>query len=156
MVYEYLSPLGKLYIGIVDDSLVNLSTNLPLPEISQKSAYKPVIEQVYRYLDNYFKGTPTAPNFKIAPVGTEFRLKVYNELIKVPYGAFTTYKDIACKVFAKNPCAQAVGGAVGKNEILIVIPCHRVLGKDKSLTGFSAGLDKKIWLLNHEGIPYKL
>ncbi len=153
--YDYLSPIGKLYIGVEGDSLVSLDVIQPQVQDEQKSAYKPVIGTICKFLDDYFAGEPAKINFKISPKGTAFQLKVYDELLKIPYGEFTTYKEIAKKVFENNPCAQAVGGAVGKNPILIVIPCHRVLGSNRSLTGFSAGLDKKVWLLNHEGIPFK-
>ncbi len=153
--FEYLSPIGKLYIGVENDSLVSLDITPPKLQKEQKSAYKPVIGTICKYLDDYFAGNPTKIEFEIAPKCTDFQLKVYKELLKVPFGEFTTYKQIAQKVFKKNPCAQAVGGAVGKNPILIVIPCHRVLGFNNKLTGFSAGIEKKIWLLNHEGIPFK-
>lgn len=123
--------------------------------VSKKSAYKPVIGKIFNYLDEYFKGNAPSLDFKINPKGSEFSLKVWENLLKIPYGKSKSYKDIANEVFADNPCPQTVGRAVGKNPILIIIPCHRVLGADFSLTGFSAGLDIKRRLLNHEGIYFK-
>lgn len=153
--FTYDSPIGTLFICVEGDVLRRISLDDFDCEITQKSAYKPVIGKVCNFLDGYFDGNPPLIDFDILPLGTEFQLKVWKELFKIPFGKTKSYKDIANKVFTQNPCPQAVGGAVGKNPILILIPCHRVLGADRSLTGFSAGLNIKRWLLNHEGIEYK-
>ncbi len=153
--FTYDSPIGTLYIGVENDVLRRISLDDFDCEITQKSAYKPVIDKIFNFLDEYFKGVEPKINFKIEPIGSKFSIKVWNELLQIPFGKTKSYKDIANKVFTQNPCPQAVGGAVGKNPVLIVIPCHRVLGNDRTLTGFSAGLDVKRWLLNHEGIEYK-
>ena len=94
----------------------------------------------------------------LAPEDTSFRCEVWKMLCKIPYGETTTYKDIASEI-AKNRgiekmSAQAVGGAVGHNPISIIIPCHRVIGSNGKLTGYAGGLDKKIFLLNHEKAIY--
>ena len=89
-------------------------------------------------------------------MGSEFRQTVWQILCEIPYGKLTTYGDIAKKVAAKfgkeRMSAQAVGGAVGHNAISIIIPCHRVVGASGSLTGYAGGIEKKIWLLQHEGV----
>lgn len=132
-----------------------LTTNDFAPATLQKSAYKPVIDKIFTFLDEYFKGNRPKIDFKIMPKGSELYLKVWDELLKIPYENIRTYKEIAEMVFAKKTCPQAVGGAVGRNPILIVIPCHRVLGAEWSLTGFSTGLSVKRWLLNYEKIGLK-
>ena len=104
----------------------------------------------------YFSGKE--PDFTV-PVyfnGTEFQNEVWNILCTIPYGKTITYGEIAKRIAAKRGiirmAAQAVGGAVGHNEISIIVPCHRVIGTDGSLTGYAGGLDKKIKLLTLEGI----
>jgi methylated-DNA-[protein]-cysteine S-methyltransferase len=92
----------------------------------------------------------------LAPEGTNFRCEVWKILCEIPYGKTTSYADIALKI-AKNRgiekmSSQAVGGAVGHNPISIIIPCHRVIGSNGKLTGYAAGLDKKIFLLKHENV----
>lgn len=92
----------------------------------------------------------------LAPLGGEFRQGVWEILCQIPYGQLTTYGDIAKKMAERmnrvTMSAQAVGGAVGHNPISIIIPCHRVVGTTGSLTGYAGGVDKKIWLLKHEGV----
>ena len=89
-------------------------------------------------------------------MGSAFRQEVWQILLEIPYGKTMTYGEIAKRLEAtyghRKMSAQAVGGAVGHNPIPIIIPCHRVVGSDGSLTGFSAGIEKKIWLLRHEGL----
>ncbi|MET3558374.1 methylated-DNA-[protein]-cysteine S-methyltransferase [Streptococcus rupicaprae] len=110
----------------------------------------PVLAQTVDWLDRYFAGQEPAPtDLPLAVVGTDFQQRVWAELAKIPYGQTTTYKALADKL--NCPSAQAVGGAVGRNPLSIIVPCHRVLGADGSLTGYAGGLDKKIWLLEHEG-----
>lgn len=89
-------------------------------------------------------------------MGSEFRKEVWEVLCEIPYGELTTYGKISQKIAKKfgkqQMSAQAVGGAVGHNAISIIIPCHRVVGSNGSLTGYAGGIDKKIWLLTHEGV----
>ena len=116
----------------------------------------PVFTETKRWLDIYFSGK--APDFTppLAMLCTEFRKAVWNILLSIPYGRTMTYGEIA-KRLAKEKgldhmSAQAVGGAVGHNSISLIIPCHRVVGTSGSLTGYAGGIDKKIWLLEHEGV----
>ena len=99
---------------------------------------------------------PPITDLKLAPMGSPFRQLVWSILCQIPYGETTTYgqiaKQVAAKMGRKTMSAQAVGGAVGHNPISIIIPCHRVIGTNGSLTGYAGGIDKKIWLLDHEGL----
>ena len=114
----------------------------------------PVFEETDRWLDIYFQGKE--PDFMPAlhPVGTEFQCAVWEILRRIPYGRTITYGEIAGQLAAqrgvKKMSAQAVGGAVGHNKISIIIPCHRVVGSNGSLTGYAGGIDKKIALLKLE------
>ena len=102
------------------------------------------------FLDNYFKGSSKQViNFKLNPKGTTFQKKVWNELLKIPYGKTITYMDIAKKLGISS--ARAVGQAVGRNPISIIVPCHRVIGANHKITGYAGGIDKKIALLEIEG-----
>ena len=119
----------------------------------------PVFEQADRWLDLYFSGS--IPDF-LPPLSiktTEFRQAVWEILLTIPFGETRTYKEIA-RLVAKQKglsqmSAQAVGGAVGHNPISLMIPCHRVIGADGSLTGYAGGLEKKIWLLSMENTAFQ-
>ena len=101
-------------------------------------------------LDSYFKGEKVDfSKLDIALEGSDFRLKVWKILLKIPYGEVTTYGEIASKI-SKNMSAQAVGGAVAHNPISIIVGCHRVVGSDGSLTGYAGGIERKIELLELE------
>ena len=117
----------------------------------------PLFEQTQKWLDRYFnKEQPDPEALKLAPKGTDFRRAVWDILLKIPYGRTTSYGAIAKSITerrkGRKTSARAVGGAVGHNPISIIIPCHRVVGSDGSLTGFASGLDKKVWLLQHEDV----
>lgn len=129
------------------------SLNAPMTE----QAGHPVLVEAQAWLDRYFAGEkPELTELKLAPTGSEFRRAVWEILCQIPYGEVTTYGEIsraaAAKFSRRQMSAQAVGGAVGHNAISIIIPCHRVVGADGSLTGYAGGIDKKIWLLTHEGV----
>jgi methylated-DNA-[protein]-cysteine S-methyltransferase len=110
----------------------------------------PVFDDTKKWLDDYFAGKqPALLRLALAPIGGEFRQKVWRILCQIPYGKTSTYKDIAKEVKCKS--AQAVGGAVGHNPISIIIPCHRVVGVNGSLTGYAGGIKTKIKLLELEG-----
>lgn len=109
-----------------------------------------VFEETVRWLDTYFSGQ--APDFTppMRLEGTAFQQSVWEILRAIPYGTTRTYGQIATQLGRMS--AQAVGGAVGHNPIALIIPCHRVIGADGSLTGYAAGLNRKSWLLRHEHI----
>ena len=117
----------------------------------------PVFKSASKWLEKYFSGkNPDISGLPLAPIGSEFRQCVWQILCEIPYGKIVSYSDIAKKIISKmnreSMSSRAVGGAVGHNPISIIIPCHRVVGSNGSLTGFSAGLEIKSKLLELEGI----
>lgn len=116
----------------------------------------PVFEETGKWLDIYFSGKDPGFTPVLNPEGTPFRKAVWRILLTIPFGKTMSYGQIADLISKERgiPCmsAQAIGGAVGHNPIPIIIPCHRVIGSDGSLTGYSAGLHRKIMLLELEGI----
>ena len=116
-----------------------------------------VLRLTQDWLDRYFAGgKPDVSELPLAPAGSEFRRVIWRLLCEIPYGEVVTYGELAKKAAAaigrERMSAQAVGGAVGHNPISIIIPCHRVVGADGSLTGYAGGVDKKAWLLELEGV----
>ena len=107
------------------------------------------LKQVVEQLQDYFDGIRTTFSFKINPTGTEFQKKVWQELLKIPYGKTYSYLELSKKL-GDEKAIRAVATANGKNPLWIVIPCHRVIGADGSLTGYAGGLWRKKWLLDHE------
>jgi methylated-DNA-[protein]-cysteine S-methyltransferase len=127
-----------------------------IPEAMISNNDLPIFAAVKKWLDKYFAGEkPGISELPLSPIGSEFRQGVWQILREIPYGKVITYGDIAKKMAAKinrkSMSGQAVGGAVGHNPISIIIPCHRVVGSNGSLTGFSAGVKTKIKLLELEG-----
>lgn len=108
-----------------------------------------VLEEAKRQLDGYFAGNRKAFTIPLHLVGTDFQQQVWNELLNIPYGATISYKEIAQNI-GKPKAVRAVAGAIGANGISILIPCHRVIGSDKSLTGYAGGLKAKKMLLQIE------
>ena len=109
----------------------------------------PIFTEARLWLDAYFAGEqPDPEELPLAPTGTAFRQAVWQQLLRIPYGETVTYGDLAARLGCGSP--RAVGGAVGRNPISIIIPCHRVLGADGSLTGYAGGTECKRWLLAHE------
>ena len=108
-----------------------------------------ILEETKRQLDEYFEGNRKAFTIPLLLVGSDFQLQVWNELLYIPYGATTSYKEIAQSI-GKPKAVRAVAGAIGANGISILIPCHRVVGSDKSLTGYAGGLEAKKMLLQIE------
>lgn len=165
MVYtsHYDSPIGALLLAERDENLVGLWMEGQkyflgsLWEETQERESSPVLRQASLWLDRYFAGKrPAIGELPLAPIGSEFRKEVWQVLCEIPYGETTTYGEISQKISARRGLermsAQAVGGAVGHNPISIIVPCHRVVGSNGSLTGYAGGLQKKIKLLTHEGV----
>ena len=159
--YHYDSPLGAMTMASDGDALIGLwfdgqkyfgSTLRGAPE--EKTL--PVFEEAARWLDIYFNGQ--APDFtpKLSMRTTAFRKAVWEILLTIPFGQTMTYGQIAGRLARQSGIprmsARAVGGAVGHNAISLMIPCHRVAGADGSLTGYAGGIDRKIRLLQIEGI----
>lgn len=160
---SYDSPVGALLLAEKEGALVGLwmeGQKYFLSSISEEMQEKndsEVLIQTKEWLDRYFnKERPAIRELPLAPAGNAFRRSVWKFLCEIPYGEVTTYKEIAKKIAKERGIvqmsAQAVGGAVAHNPISIVIPCHRVLGSDGSLTGYAGGIDKKRKLLELEGV----
>ena len=160
-IHHYQSPLGTITMASDETTLVGLwfdgqkhFANTINPDAPEKSL--PIFSQTDKWLDIYFSGT--APNFTppLKMRTTPFRQFVWNIMLTIPYGKTMTYGEIAAKIANRKGLvkmsAQAVGGAVSHNSISLIIPCHRVLGVDRKLTGYAAGLDKKFKLLKLENI----
>lgn len=156
----YQSPLGKLLLAADKTGLTGLwfegekfyADSLD-PEHEERDI--PVFDDVRRWLDIYFSGREPDFTPPIHMIGSDFRRSVWKLLQDIPYGETITYgalaKQIARERGLKQMSAQAVGGAVGHNEISIIVPCHRVVGSDGSLTGYAGGIQRKIGLLTLEG-----
>lgn len=113
-----------------------------------------VLEPVRAQLDEYLRGERRAFDLPLAFEGTSFQERVWRALVDIPFGTTTTYGEIARRVGETDwKAARAVGAAAGQNPIAVIVPCHRVIGADGSLTGFGGGLPRKRWLLTHEDAP---
>lgn len=128
-----------------------------LKEIPHPYKGIPILEKASGWLDDYFAGKkPEISLLPLAPIGSAFRQDIWKMLCGIPYGSVMTYGEIARKMAAKmgkeRMSARAVGGAIAHNPISIIIPCHRVVGTNGSLTGYAGGIDKKIKLLELEGV----
>lgn len=161
MIYtsKYTSPLGGILLaadevglrGLWFDGQKYFARDLPDERTESET---PALSEAKRWLDLYFGGQE--PDFlpPLHPVGTPFRQAVWEILLRIPYGKTVTYgeisKQLAEKMGLERMSAQAVGGAVGHNKISIIIPCHRVVGSNGSLTGYAGGIDRKIKLLELE------
>jgi len=128
-----------------DDSRVALPETTPDPQ-----RHHPVLAAAVAQLGEYFAGTRTTFDLPLDLRGTDFQLASWRALADIPFGATSTYGDVA-RGLGRPGAARAVGAATGRNPVSIVLPCHRVLGSDGSLTGFAGGLVTKRWLLRHEG-----
>ena len=163
MVYTctYKSPLGNMLLAADEIGITGLwfeeqkyfANTLPKEQILKET---PVLAEAKHWLDLYFSGKEPAFTPPLHPAGSDFRQAVWQILLQIPYGETMTYGEIA-REMAKiqnvpHMSAQAVGGAVGHNAISMIIPCHRVVGTNGSLTGYAGGIDKKIALLELEHV----
>ncbi len=151
--YDYLeTTLGLMEIVCEDEFLIGLKLVLEKNHrVNENKISKKVKSQILEYLNGSRK-TFSVP-FKLN--GTDFQKKVYEETLKIPYGSTKTYGEIASSI--GNPKSmRAVGMALGKNPIWIIMPCHRVIGKNRKLTGFAGGIDKKLSLLKLENPKIKI
>lgn len=162
----FLSPVGRLYLLADEKGLKKLCLGDQTDPKEQKnpdmvcdlnghSGTEKILQETKDWLRRYFAGEkPEITELKLNLSGTPFRQKVWKILCEIPYGETVTYGQIAARIAReegkKKMSAQAVGGAVGHNPIAIIVPCHRVVGSDGSLTGYAYGLDMKRRLLEHE------
>jgi methylated-DNA-[protein]-cysteine S-methyltransferase len=141
------TPIGDLLIESKDDRITTVNF-LKTTKIEIKQT--PVIDQCITELDEYFFEGRKFFTVELQFTGSDFQNRVWNELLTIPYGRTMSYLDIAIKLGDANTI-RAVGLANGQNPIAIIVPCHRVIGKNGDLVGYGGGLDKKEWLLQHEG-----
>ncbi|MCU5745371.1 methylated-DNA--[protein]-cysteine S-methyltransferase [Staphylococcus sp. SQ8-PEA] len=163
MLYKtyYQAPIGQL--GLISDGKAITGLYLPNQQDFDQHFSSALVEKdlvlfnkAKSWLDGYFKGKNEEIDFPLKPEGTPFQKEVWEQLRSIPYGQTATYSTIAQTIARKRGikkmAAQAVGSAVGKNPISILIPCHRVVGKNGSLIGYSGGLDTKVVLLDLERV----
>lgn len=163
--WHYDSPLGGITLASDGEALTGLWFDGQkyfgdTLDTEHKEKMLPVFADTCRWLDNYFSGRDPGCTPRLDLRTTAFRKKVWESLLTIPPGKTMTYGEIASIIARGNKekrvSAQAVGGAVGHNSISIIIPCHRVVGKDGSLTGYAGGLDRKIKLLQMERDAFNL
>ena len=161
---RYMSPLGGVTLACDGERLTGLwfdgqkhfgstlNNNEELRINNEEFSLPLVFDEVRRWLDIYFSGREPDFTPPLSLKGTPFQQRVWKELLTIPYGQTVTYGELARRLGCRS--SQAVGGAVGHNPISIIVPCHRVVGADGSLTGYAAGLDRKRTLLELEQKNY--
>ncbi|KYN81124.1 cysteine methyltransferase [Vibrio cidicii] len=146
------SPLGEMTLQANDEGILGIwfTTQTTLPDdLGQENANHSVLSLALTQLDEYFSGKRTQFDLPIAAKGTAFQMQVWQALTTIPYGETWSYQELANAI--GNPKAvRAVGLANGKNPVSIVVPCHRVIGKNGKLTGYAGGIERKRWLLEKE------
>jgi len=144
----YSAPFGTLRLDACDDELVALwLPNAEPPDVPLGSSR--VLARAAKQLDEYFAGKRREFDLPIAPRGTGFQQRVWRALCAIPFGATRSYGELA-RAIGRPAASRAVGAANGKNPIAIIVPCHRVIGANGTLTGYGGGLPTKSWLLAHE------
>jgi methylated-DNA-[protein]-cysteine S-methyltransferase len=151
------SPIGHLLLTADGDALTGLYMGTPskqpaLDDAWQEQPSAGVLTETARQLKEYFAGSRRSFDLPLRMAGTEFQQRVWRELTKIPFGETWSYGQLAKRIGNSN-ASRAVGLANGRNPIAVIVPCHRVIGADGSLTGFGGGLPRKQWLLSHEGLP---
>lgn len=162
----YSSPVGGLTLASDGENIVGLWIAdqkyylATLPEKPVEDDSVAALKKAVKWLDRYFSGEkPPITGLPLAPFGSSFRQSVWNLLQEIPYGEVETYGNIAKKMALRmnkeKMSAQAIGGAVGRNPISIIIPCHRVVGSNGRLTGYAGGIETKLKLLELEGVDMR-
>lgn len=141
------TPVGVLLIESTADAINTVSF---FTGERNEETITPVIEQCIRELDEYFYEGRKFFDIELDPIGSSFQKKVWAELLNIPYGKTLSYEELAIQI-GDIKSIRAVGLANGQNPIAVIIPCHRVIGKNGELTGYAGGLEIKTWLLQHEG-----
>ena len=145
----YRSKIGLLEIIGAEQGIKEVSFAEVEPPDESAAEVHPCLQDCVRQLDEYFKGERQEFSLELAPDGTAFQQKIWHELMKIPFGKTVSYLDIA-RAVGDEKAVRAVGSANGRNKIVIIMPCHRVIGSNGQLTGYGGGLWRKEWLLDHE------
>ncbi len=143
------TPLGPLTVQASERGLTGLAFPADAPTLDEGRRDRDALADAARQLESYFAGERQAFDLPLDLAGTPFQRSVWHELLRVPYGDTVTYGELARRV-GRADIVRAVGAAVGRTPVPIVVPCHRVLGADGSLTGYRGGLQRKRALLDHE------
>jgi methylated-DNA-[protein]-cysteine S-methyltransferase len=155
--YTYIdSPIGRLLLGTDGEALTRIDMDVANRPPRDLEGWTPdasagPLPEVVRQLEEYFAGRRRVFDLPIRMQGTEFQRRAWRSLMEIPYGETRSYGEQARRIGNPN-ASRAVGLANGRNPIPIVVPCHRVIGADGSLTGFGGGIERKRWLLAHEGL----
>ncbi len=152
------SPLGTLRIVARADAIVGvyLPSHANAPELdSRLESQHPLLREAATQIEGYFAGRRRSFDLPLAAEGTAFQREVWAALATIPFGEICSYAELAALVGRPN-ASRAVGAANGRNPLSIIVPCHRVVGADGSLTGYAGGLEAKRWLLAHEGLQRRL
>ncbi len=144
---SFKSPIGTIKLQSSGEHLLLASFMEDDEKITED--HHPILDETSRQLKAYFTGDLKSFNIPMSQQGTEFQQKIWDLLYKIPYGKTISYNDLA-KQYGDTKAIRAVASANGRNNIAIIIPCHRVIGSNRSLTGYAGGLWRKQWLLNHE------
>jgi methylated-DNA-[protein]-cysteine S-methyltransferase len=155
--FFYKSSVGIIKITANDSGIVSLNFEKKslgaacraLTSTQKNQTTNEHLKNSVHQLDEYFSGKRTSFDLPLAVTGTPFQKKVWNALRKIPHGQTVSYADIARRI-GQSKAFRAVGGANNKNPVAIIVPCHRVVGKNGDLTGYAGGLAKKKWLIHHE------
>ena len=157
---RFESPIGELLLTASDSALTAVwfpgsGDVTAAPANDGRGPANAVLTRACEQLAEYFAGRRTTFAVPLEPAGTPFQRRVWDALRAIPYGTTLSYSDLARRL-GDVRATRAVGAANGRNPIPIIVPCHRVVGADGSLTGFGGGLDRKRWLLEHEGALMRL
>lgn len=157
MIYRTQISLNMKQIEIIADENAIIAVNIckeNKENSNNSNIINPIIEKCKKQLEEYFEKTRIEFDLTLKLQGTDFQKQVWEELLNIPYGKTCSYKEIAIRI-GKPKAVRAVANAIGKNPIWIIIPCHRVIGSDGSLTGYAGGLEVKKELLSLEGLEFK-
>lgn len=152
MTVHVKTPLGPARIRGDENGIASVSA-LNTEDITYDEVIPEVLEDCVYQLREYFEGKRQEFDLKLNPEGSDFQKRVWDELLKIPYGKTMSYLELSKKL-GDVKAIRAVAGANGKNPLWVIVPCHRVIGSDGSMTGYGAGIWRKKWLLEHES-PYK-
>jgi methylated-DNA-[protein]-cysteine S-methyltransferase len=146
------SPVGPLSVVVSEGAVVSLHMDDEVVPTDEEvdAADRRVAAEAAAQLEDYFRGSLQQFDLPLRPAGTEFQRSVWHALEQIPYGTVASYGEIARRV-GRPTAARAIGAANGRNPIAIIVPCHRVIGADGTLTGYAGGMWRKQWLLTHEG-----